>query len=68
MGMREIRVGVSYNFKKEICVGVQMPTVIRSGDGDRVVQGRCWAWLLETPFFWGTGQLGVGLLVGIVPH
>ena len=45
---------VSYNLKKGICVhavGVQMPTVIRSGDGYRVVQGRLWAWLPETPFF-----------------
>ena len=45
---------VSYNLKKGICVyavGVQMPTVIRSGDGYRMVQGRRWAWLPETPFF-----------------
>jgi hypothetical protein len=50
--MREI--SVSYNLKKGICVyavGVQMPTVIRSGDGYRMVQGRRWAWLPETPFF-----------------
>ena len=43
---------VSYDLKKGICVyavGVQMPTVIRSGDGYRVVQGR--RWLPETPFF-----------------
>jgi hypothetical protein len=36
---------VSYDLKKGICVyavGVQMPTVIRSGDGNRMVQGRRW--------------------------